>query len=268
MARLRRRRAEHPAGTSRLRAPRGHGTAAAAALASVLAIKAVGPARYATQRITTALNTTASRCRHPATPAQATAAVLAVRHACWYSPARTACLEESAATMVLLAARGLSVAWCHGVAPVPVQLHAWVETEDGTPVAEPPSPSEAIISTSPEPTLWLSTDTCALGPYRSDLVETYWRWEQDPTLPVGYGRQSPESLEARTEGMVHQLRGENIRFTDYDLGTSDPTPAGVATLLPDHSVRTAEYVIMLAAEARAKDFTGPSAVRAALGDSR
>ncbi|MEU8954903.1 GNAT family protein [Streptomyces sp. NPDC048518] len=114
----------------------------------------------------------------------------------------------------------------------------------------PRSLSEAIISTSPEPTLWLSTDTCALGPYRADLVETYWRWEQDPALLVGYGRQSPESLEARTEGMTHQLRGENIRFTIYDLSTGTPTPAGVTALLPDHSVRTAEYVIMLAAEAR------------------
>ncbi|MEU5898732.1 lasso peptide biosynthesis B2 protein [Streptomyces venezuelae] len=91
------------------------------------------------QRITIALNTTASRCRRPATPAQARAAVLAVRHACWYSPARTACLEESAATVILLAARRLSVTWCHGVAPDPVRLHAWVETEDGAPVAEPPS---------------------------------------------------------------------------------------------------------------------------------
>ncbi|MFI0219979.1 GNAT family N-acetyltransferase [Streptomyces lydicus] len=116
----------------------------------------------------------------------------------------------------------------------------------------PPSPSEAIISTSPEPILWISTDACALGPYRTDLVETYWRWEQDPTLLVGYGRQSPESLEARTEGMAHQLRGENIRFTIYDLSSGTPTPAGVATLLPDHSVRTAEYVIMLGPEARGR----------------
>ncbi|MFJ2111254.1 MULTISPECIES: GNAT family N-acetyltransferase [unclassified Streptomyces] len=98
--------------------------------------------------------------------------------------------------------------------------------------------------------LWIGTDTCALGPYRADLVETYWRWEQDPALLVGYGRQAPESLEARIEGMAHQLRGENIRFTIYDLTSGTPAPAGVATLLPDHSVRTAEYVIMMAPEAR------------------
>ncbi|MFD8609603.1 lasso peptide biosynthesis B2 protein [Streptomyces sp. NPDC059631] len=131
--------AEHPAGTSRPRASSRHGATAAAALTSVLAIKAAGPQRYAMQRVTTALNAAASTCRRPATPAQATDAVLAVRRACWYSPTRTACLEESAATVVLLAARQLSITWCHGVAPDPVRLHAWVETEDGIPVAEPAS---------------------------------------------------------------------------------------------------------------------------------
>ncbi|MFD4832657.1 GNAT family N-acetyltransferase [Streptomyces uncialis] len=96
----------------------------------------------------------------------------------------------------------------------------------------------------------MTTDTCALGPYRADLVETYWRWEQDPALLVGYGRQSPESLEARTEGMAQQLQGGNLRFTVYDLTSGDPVPAGVTTLLPDDAVRTAEYIVMLAPEAR------------------
>ena len=125
------------------------------------------------------------------------------------------------------------------------------------------SPSEAAISTSPDPILWLGTDVCALGPYRADLVETYWRWEQDPALLVGYGRQAPESLEARTEGMAHQLRGENIRFTIYDLTSGHPVPAGVTTLLPDHAVRTAEYVIMLAPEARLRGL-GTEATRLTL----
>ncbi|AJE82648.1 MULTISPECIES: lasso peptide biosynthesis B2 protein [Streptomyces] len=130
---------EHPAGTSRPRARHRHSTTAAAALACVLAIKAAGPTRYAMQRLTTVVKAAASTCRRPATPAQATAAALAVRQACWYSPARTACLEESAATVILLATRRLSSTWCHGVAPDPIRLHAWVETEDGTPVAEPAS---------------------------------------------------------------------------------------------------------------------------------
>ncbi|MFJ2788365.1 MULTISPECIES: GNAT family N-acetyltransferase [unclassified Streptomyces] len=100
--------------------------------------------------------------------------------------------------------------------------------------------------------MWLKDGSCGLGPFRPDLVETYWRWEQDPALLVGYGRQAPESLASRTEGMAHQLRGENIRFTVYDLGDGRPVPVGVATLLPDHQVRTAEYVVMLAPEARGR----------------
>ncbi|MCX4745305.1 GNAT family N-acetyltransferase [Kitasatospora sp. NBC_01287] len=111
--------------------------------------------------------------------------------------------------------------------------------------------------------MWVGTDTCALGPYRADLVETYWRWEQDPVLLVGYGRQQPESLEARTEGMAHQLRGDNIRFTIYELTGDGPTPVGVATLLPDQAVRTAEYVVMLAPEARGKGL-GTAATRLVL----
>lgn len=122
---------------------------------------------------------------------------------------------------------------------------------------------EPAISTSSDPILWIGTDTCALGPYRADLVETYWRWEQDPTLLVGYGRQAPESLEARTEGMADQLRGENLRFTIYDRTSGEPVPAGIATLLPDHAVRTAEYVIMLAPEARGRGL-GTQATRLAL----
>lgn len=80
-----------------------------------------------------------STCRRPATPEQATAAVLAVRRVGWYAPFRTACLEESTAAALLLASRGLAVDWCHGVAADPVRLHAWVQTVDGEPVAEPAS---------------------------------------------------------------------------------------------------------------------------------
>lgn len=109
----------------------------------------------------------------------------------------------------------------------------------------------------------MRTETCGLGPYRADLIETYWRWEQDPALMIGYGRQAPESLEARTEGMAHQQRGDNVRFTIYDLTSDDPTPVGVATLLPDHSVRTAEFVIMLGPEARGKGL-GTAATRLTL----
>ncbi len=41
--------------------------------------------------------------------------------------------------MLLLAARNRRVLWCHGVAPDPVRLHAWVQTVDGAIVGEPES---------------------------------------------------------------------------------------------------------------------------------
>ncbi|MEU3687993.1 lasso peptide biosynthesis B2 protein [Streptomyces narbonensis] len=129
--------AEHPAGLER---PRNPWTApAAGALAMVFAIKSAGRKASAMHRMTAAIRAAASACRRPATPEQARAAVLAVRRAAWLSPGRTACLEESAAVVLLLAARRLSVTWCHGVAPDPVRLHAWVQTEGGIIVAEPDS---------------------------------------------------------------------------------------------------------------------------------
>ncbi|MFD5385603.1 lasso peptide biosynthesis B2 protein [Streptomyces sp. NPDC127074] len=130
--------AEHPAGALRP-APTRTTTAAASALATVLTIKRLGTPSTTMHRLTTTLRRAVSTCRRPATHDQAQAAVLAVRRAGWYSPARTACLEESAAAMLLLATRRLSATWCHGVAPDPVRLHAWVQTDDGAPAAEPTS---------------------------------------------------------------------------------------------------------------------------------
>ncbi len=63
--------------------------------------------------------------------------------------------------------------------------------------------------------------------------------------------------------MAHQLRGDNIRFTVYDLAGGSPVPAGVATLLPDPAVRTAEYVVMLGPEARGRGL-GTAATRLVL----
>ncbi|WP_424213530.1 lasso peptide biosynthesis B2 protein [Streptomyces sp. BI20] len=128
---------EHAAGL--VRPPRGPSTAASWALAAVFAVKRAGPAPTAMHRLTTAVRSAASTCRRPATAAEASRAVEAVRRAGWRSPGRTACLEESAAAVFLLAARRLSVTWCHGVAVDPVRLHAWVQTGDGTTAAEPDS---------------------------------------------------------------------------------------------------------------------------------
>lgn len=103
----------------------------------------------------------------------------------------------------------------------------------------------------PEPLIWLRGEKAGIGPTRADLVPTYWRWENDPAVIMGYGRQVPESIETRTEGYTHQARASmnQARFTVYDL-TNEPTPAGLTTLLIDHQVRTAEFLILLAPEAR------------------
>jgi hypothetical protein len=78
--------------------------------------------------------------RHPwATDLQARHAVRAVRHAARYIPARIACLEESVAAKLLLAAAGKRATWCHGIATDPVRLHAWIAGRDGDPIDEPPS---------------------------------------------------------------------------------------------------------------------------------
>ncbi|MFJ7419609.1 lasso peptide biosynthesis B2 protein [Streptomyces uncialis] len=128
---------EHAAGTTRL------GTAcsptAMAALGAALGIKRAGTRHTAMHRLTAVIKRATTTTRRPATPTEAASAVNSIRRAGWYSPARTACLEESAATVLLLASRRLSVTWCHGVAPDPVRLHAWIQTDDGDPAAEPPS---------------------------------------------------------------------------------------------------------------------------------
>lgn len=126
---------------SALSAPRpidaiGAGTA----LATVLAAREVGSATGATHRILRAIAAATRLTRRPATDAEAARVVGAVRWVARWAPARIACLEESAGAMVLLAVQGRRATWCHGVAPDPVEFHAWIET-DGTPVAEPRSTS-------------------------------------------------------------------------------------------------------------------------------
>ncbi|MPZ12704.1 MAG: GNAT family N-acetyltransferase, partial [Kiloniellaceae bacterium] len=41
-----------------------------------------------------------------------------------------------------------------------------------------------------DPLLWLRGDRAALGPFTSELVVDYWRWEQEPEVIIGYGRQT------------------------------------------------------------------------------
>lgn len=129
--------AEHPAGLTRVTGP--FSATAAVALATTWSIMRTGRRKRAMNRLIRALRASTSTADRPASPAEASATVLAVRRTAWHAPVRTACLEESAAATFLLAARRLSVVWCHGIAADPVRLHAWVQTVDGDLVAEPPS---------------------------------------------------------------------------------------------------------------------------------
>lgn len=106
-----------------------------------------------------------------------------------------------------------------------------------------------------EPLLWLRGERAALGPFTRELVEDYWRWEQDPQVIVGYGRQTPESLEARIAGYESQARSmdQQTRFTLYDLTAEGlPRPVGTSALRIDHYVRTAEFVMLLGPDGRGR----------------
>lgn len=109
------------------------------ALAVVLTAMNTGPARERMSRLTGLLTAAARHATRPATREKADEAVNAVRSAGLLLPSRVACIEESAAAMLALAAAGQRVTWCHGAAADPVRLHAWIETDDGQPAAEPPS---------------------------------------------------------------------------------------------------------------------------------
>ncbi|MFE9244412.1 GNAT family N-acetyltransferase [Nocardiopsis sp. NPDC006938] len=103
------------------------------------------------------------------------------------------------------------------------------------------------MSEQADPIVWIRGERAGLGPLSGDLVEQYWRWEQDPSVLVGYGRQTPESLEGRREGYQHQARGtdDQLRFTVHDLTGESPVPVGTTAVLIDHHVRIGEFNIQL-----------------------
>ncbi|MFI2362643.1 lasso peptide biosynthesis B2 protein [Promicromonospora sp. NPDC019610] len=121
-----------------------HGVAAVAALIVTLAVRSLGPSERAMSRLTNLVATASGLTTTPPTSDEAEQAVCAVRWASQWAPFRVACLEESVAAVLVLAAHRRSVTWCHGVAPDPVQFHAWIQTH-GSPVAEPPTTSRYTV---------------------------------------------------------------------------------------------------------------------------
>lgn len=120
---------------------RGLGTLALAwfALGLVLAVRAAGTRRRSFARILRLI--TAATWRRGAAPAEARhvdEALESVRVVASVLPFRIACLEETAAAMLVLALTGRRAGWCHGVAADPIRLHAWIAL-NGQPIGEPAS---------------------------------------------------------------------------------------------------------------------------------
>jgi hypothetical protein len=108
------------------------------ALAGVLVARDVGRRSRSFARVTALLAAVGRRPRRQADPAVIESALYCVRNVAAVLPFRVACLEETAAAMLVLAFAGRRAEWCHGVAADPIRFHAWIAL-DGQPVAEPAS---------------------------------------------------------------------------------------------------------------------------------
>lgn len=111
---------------------------AVAGLVVVLLMRHAGLRRRSFIRMISVLRAVTRRPGRRASWRVVEQAIYCVRQAAYVLPCRIACLEESVAVMLVLAATGQSAVWCHGVAADPIRLHAWL-TVDGVPVAEPSS---------------------------------------------------------------------------------------------------------------------------------
>lgn len=96
-----------------------------------------------------------------------------------------------------------------------------------------------------EPWIWLRGTVAGLGPIREDLLETYWRLDQQITTIVSYSRQSPQPMKTTRATLIDGASSNEIRFTIYDLTQTPEAPVGVATLELDKVRGTAEYMVTL-----------------------
>lgn len=94
------------------------------------------------------------------------------------------------------------------------------------------------------PWIWLRGDVAGLGPIREDLLETYWRLDQQISTIVGYNRQSPQPMRTTRAILIDGGSGDEIRFTIYDV-TQTPVPVGLAKLAMDTARGNAEYIVSM-----------------------
>lgn len=116
---------------------------AGGALGSVLVARHVGRRSRSFSRIVALLTAATRWPRRQAEPASVEHVLHCVRNVASVLPLRVACLEETAAAMLVLALTGRRAGWCHGIAADPIRLHAWISL-DGHPVAEPASTSRYV----------------------------------------------------------------------------------------------------------------------------
>ncbi|SEF12241.1 GNAT family N-acetyltransferase [Jiangella alba] len=99
------------------------------------------------------------------------------------------------------------------------------------------------------PQILLTGARLALAQPRRDLLPEYHRWENDARTILGYGNQFPQSWEVRDGGWERQRA--NHQYPQFEVVRLDDLSAvGMTTLDVNQYVRTAEYTVVLAPEAR------------------
>ena len=101
-----------------------------------------------------------------------------------------------------------------------------------------------------EPHILLRGEKLGLGLLRADMLPEYHRWENDPAVLLGYGTQLPQSWEARSAGYEEQRRDSDRQGQFEVVRLEDGQSIGMTSLDVDHSLRIAEFAILLAPEAR------------------
>ncbi|WP_116245987.1 GNAT family N-acetyltransferase [Nocardiopsis sp. FIRDI 009] len=101
------------------------------------------------------------------------------------------------------------------------------------------------MSNDNDPWIWLRGKVAGLGPIREDLLETYWRLDQQITTIVGYNRQSPQPMKTTRAILIDGGSGQEIRFTVYDVTRTPEVAVGVAKLALDKARGNAEYLVSL-----------------------
>ncbi|MFF4323738.1 GNAT family N-acetyltransferase [Streptomyces sp. NPDC001568] len=104
-----------------------------------------------------------------------------------------------------------------------------------------------------EPQVLLRGRRLGLGHARRDMLAEYHRWENDPGTLLGYGNQFPQAWETREAGWAGQRANHN--YPQFEVVRLDgETPIGITTLIVNTYVRTAEFIIVLAPEARGNGY--------------